>query len=656
MSGYGNDASLINPKLKHISAKPWEAGEEMGYWPRYETIPARCRGAYLQWLASGRSEPSAHIGYVFLFFYGLERRIFIDGQQGKVAGHERLQIVEEVKRLLEIYGSNRSFRGYANNFLAMEWVLFQRDDTLPDYINFDDRYCAEPFQFLLGQKVLKGEPIPAKMALQWLILSPEYGLRTPARRCAKEFQSLFFHRYEERLKDGLIVKPNKTHLKLEYHAASPSIGGRLSLNIPDTPNSFLLKGPINKLSALAEECTNELESYSRYIRRKENDPASLTALALLPKELMTMSTIVSKAKSELEHLCLNGPKEVSFEELYNYLGEEPPSQFRKKDFENLAILLEGLGLGIAPDVRYHGVKPSENDNVVLFSRGHGINFKPSRDYFTTGAILRLCAMVSQIDVDLSPAEEILLQNLVRDNRELNNIEKESLLAFLHWCLRTPQGTTGLKQCLAHVSDMEKTAISHILISVAYADGHIDPREIKQLEKLYTTLGLDKTQVTSDLHNIVANEPVTVDRRDPDISYAIPQPKSYASSKEIQLNEALIRIREEETRRVKGVLEGIFSESPKDDSDLKQEIIPSSATVNPLTSLDKNHRELFDHIRTREVWDRDVIRNMCQKLGLMMDGAMEVLNEWAFDNSNAPLIEDGETIYVDINLAKEIIND
>ena len=35
--------------------------------------------------------------------------------------------------------------------------------------------------------------------------------------------------------------------------------------------------------------------------------------------------------------------------------------------------------------------------------------------------------------------------------------------------------------------------------------------------------------------------------------------------------------------------------------------------------------------------------------------MEVLNEWAFDTANAPLIEDGEPIYVDINLAKEIMN-
>jgi hypothetical protein len=40
---------------------------------------------------------------------------------------------------------------------------------------------------------------------------------------------------------------------------------------------------------------------------------------------------------------------------------------------------------------------------------------------------------------------------------------------------------------------------------------------------------------------------------------------------------------------------------------------------------------------------------------MVDGAMEVLNEWAFENANAPLIDDGEPIYVDVSLAKEIVD-
>jgi hypothetical protein len=50
--GYENDACLIDPKLKVTSAEPWEAGDQMDYWPKYHNIPARCRGAYLKWLAS----------------------------------------------------------------------------------------------------------------------------------------------------------------------------------------------------------------------------------------------------------------------------------------------------------------------------------------------------------------------------------------------------------------------------------------------------------------------------------------------------------------------------------------------------------------------------------------------------------------------------
>jgi len=121
---YGNAACLINTKLKTSPAEPWEAVNEMGYWPQYGYIPAKCRGAYLKWLAGGRTEPKAYIGYVFLFFYGLERRLLIDGQKGDVSAKERLDIVNEVRRLLKIYGGNRSLRGYASNFLAMEWILY----------------------------------------------------------------------------------------------------------------------------------------------------------------------------------------------------------------------------------------------------------------------------------------------------------------------------------------------------------------------------------------------------------------------------------------------------------------------------------------------------------------------------------------------------
>lgn len=654
IDGYDNDACLINPKLKVSSAEPWEAGDEMGYWPGYDRIPAKCRGAYLKWLAGGRVEPEAYIGYVFLFFYGLERRLLIDGQKGEVSDKERFEIITEVRRLLKVYGDNRSFRGYASNFLAMEWVLYQSDKSVPDYIDFSDRYCSEPFQVVLAQHVVGGKPLPVDVALQWIILHPEFGLRTPARRCAKEFRELFVRRYTDKFGEGLVVKPNKTPLKLGYYAASPSMRGDLKLKLPSLPNPFILTGPVKKLSALAEECTVELEAYSRYLGRKDNDPNSMAALALLPKELMSRAPGVEKVRNLLADVCVSGPGLVMIDALYDSLGEVSPSPLGKKECETLATLIEGLGFGMTPDVRYHNIKPNPDGKVAIFQQGHGVDFRPSKEFRTVGTILRLGAMVSQIDDDLSPSEEATLQSLVKDNRELTAIEKDSLLSFSYWCLRTPQSTAGLKQRLSEVSTAEKTAISHILISVAHADGRIDPQEIKQLEKFYTTLGLDKKQVSSDIHALVASsEPVTVGLRDSQDSFTIPRPTPEPGmGSGFRLNDELIRIREEETRQVKGVLEGIFSDQVEEEVDVGS--VPT-LVQNPLNALDEAHQNLFHRLLTQDTWERSAIHEVCKELGLMVDGAMEVLNEWAFDNANAPLIDDGEPVYVDLNLAKEIIN-
>ena len=423
----------------------------------------------------------------------------------------------------------------------MEWVLYRSDKPVPDYIDFSDRYCSEPFQVVLAQHVVGGKPLPVDVALQWIILHPEFGLRTPARRCAKEFRELFVRRYTDKFGEGLVVKPNKTPLKLEYRAASPSMRGDLRLKLPSLPNPFILTGPVKKLSALVEECTVELEAYSRYLGRKDNDPNSMAALALLPKELMSRSPGVAQIKNRLADVCSSGLGLVTVDSLYDNLGEPSPSQFGKKECETLATLIEGLGFGMTPDVRYHNIKPSPDGKVAIFPQGHGVDFRPSREFRTVGTILRLGAMVSQIDDDLSPSEETTLQSLVKDNRELTAIEKDSLLTFLHWCLRTPQSTAGLKQQLSGVSTAEKTAISHILITVAHADGHIDPQEIKQLEKFYTTLGLDKKQVASDIHALAAaSEPVTVGLRDPETSFTIPKPTpESATGKGFRLNDELI---------------------------------------------------------------------------------------------------------------------
>ncbi|MDT9702706.1 TerB N-terminal domain-containing protein, partial [Streptomyces sp. P17] len=72
------DPCLINPALS-IAVHANISEREFGYWPSYSEITPRARRAYLSWLADGRRDPEADIGYVFLFFYGLERRAIAEG-------------------------------------------------------------------------------------------------------------------------------------------------------------------------------------------------------------------------------------------------------------------------------------------------------------------------------------------------------------------------------------------------------------------------------------------------------------------------------------------------------------------------------------------------------------------------------------------------
>ena len=127
---------------------------------------------------------------------------------------------------------------------------------------------------------------------------------------------------------------------------------------------------------------------------------------------------------------------------YRLFGDKPPQQIDKKESENLATLVEAIGFGIAPDVRFHDLKLNPDGKVVVFPNGYGADFRPSAVFLTLVTIIRLGALVSQTDDVLSDEEKAILQNLINETGELTQSERDSLHAFLQWCLDTPKGQLG----------------------------------------------------------------------------------------------------------------------------------------------------------------------------------------------------------------------
>ena len=107
--GYGEKCrTYIDPSLSVASYGSDKNGDGMSYWPGYSSIPAVCRATYLDWLEGGRRDGTVNPGYMFLFFYGLERRFLID----QPPEDEKREIVAEVERLKALFAQNYSVQRY----------------------------------------------------------------------------------------------------------------------------------------------------------------------------------------------------------------------------------------------------------------------------------------------------------------------------------------------------------------------------------------------------------------------------------------------------------------------------------------------------------------------------------------------------------------
>lgn len=69
--------AYIDPSLP-VASRIRQDLQSMPYWPGYSDIGPQHRAIYLDWLADGRRRTDIDAGYMFLYFYGLERRFIAD--------------------------------------------------------------------------------------------------------------------------------------------------------------------------------------------------------------------------------------------------------------------------------------------------------------------------------------------------------------------------------------------------------------------------------------------------------------------------------------------------------------------------------------------------------------------------------------------------
>ena len=114
------------------------------------------------WLRAGQTSDTG-AGYVFLYFYGLERRFFIDSPDP----HERRIIIDEVDRLLQIYRNHRSVRRYFESFLDAAMASLASAEELKPRFWTAGYELPLGLRVALGRKAGDGLPMDADWTLSW---------------------------------------------------------------------------------------------------------------------------------------------------------------------------------------------------------------------------------------------------------------------------------------------------------------------------------------------------------------------------------------------------------------------------------------------------------------------------------------------------------
>lgn len=628
------DPCLISGQ--HPVARVGNYGQrQMGYWPSYAEASPTERRAYLNWLSEGRSHPDCDIGYVFLFFYGLERRVIFDTLDDEAIKSEWPGIVNELRRLLGIYGEKSgSFRRYAGELLS--WIeldgvsghLYQ--EPIPD---LPQSYELPPYlRLALGQASVDRAPIPAPLALAWVRLNPGTYLRTAATRCPEEFERLFTQRYHELLGSGLILPKNRTKLKFVYQAASSGFrGATVSLSFGDVPDVTALTAPIKTLLEIANQCTDELGPYSRLIGKDDSVRGSLDGLLQLPATLWP-----SESQAKLQALTgrmREGRLTLTLQELVTTLGgtKQPSKRDRVRA---LARALEGAQIGMEPHVLTGAKTPGDSDPVVLFAQPTvDANVGSSAEYQTAALTLQLASAMAQADGDHSERETAHLRSEIEGWGHLNPAERVRLHAHLLWLSIAPPTLAALKRKLEPLDQQARQMVAAFMVTLAQSDGFVSPDEVKFLEKIYKTLGVESKRVFSDIHAVSAASPTT----------------RSTDTQGFRLDADRIAALQEDTERVSALLSKIFTEEvPSPEPPPPPEPEAAEQADSPLR-LDEPHAALLRLLLSRPQWSRAELEDAAADLELMLDGALEQINEAAFDAYDAPLCEGEDPLEINSEL-------
>lgn len=591
----------INPNLNVESNCKYEYDANIGYWPSYESLNPRQRATYLKLLEDGFNDKNINIGFVFIYFYGLEYRFFNEFNE-----IECDEIIEEVIRLKSLFSENYSFNGYASSFLDYSELL--------KYNNIGKFSANYNFNSLVGLETLisiltnKGENIKKDIALCYIkkALHP----RTAILRCPKEFDEIFFYEFEKRYPEGFKCKNRNGVFDVTYHACSGDFSFTILKNLPKTvsdSNSFC-----NQFRDIINKSYEQLSEYSKYILK---DNSSIYSKFLLPIEISSKINEITNFLNEIEaNINEFGFFKIEYKNLLQKLGKE---NLNLKEYKVFLEFLKKYSLSCFPNLLFDKILIGQNVLFIFKCLDHKI-FQNKDNFYMIDIITRFN---SSLDNKYEHFIQIFIDKISSNEKEkeILKIRKQFIELSSH-----EKNIFSKIKLLSH-----RAKILFLSFFGSFFKNDIDM--LKIIQKEYINSGFDKDDFHS--YSMGAKEPVKMSENSEDEGFKIPKKKEKA---EEFLDRKLLQEKFEETKDIVVVLNNILGEE-------KVNLINKEVPQKDNKPLLK-YKDFILFISTKSIWERSKLEQEAKKYKLFLNKFIDDVNDYAIKEYDHTLIDENGDMF------------
>jgi polyhydroxyalkanoate synthesis regulator phasin len=598
------------------------------------------RREYLAWLSGGRSDPNANEWVVLLFICGLERRFIEDAERGIVSTEEKSEIRNEALRLLNIYGRRHNDAGQsiANFFKFTEFKLSDRKLYSFPAPAFPYGSSNEIYAIVTLNQIAKDDLVlDADIAFLWLTCSNALTKIIPLSLDYEDFKFLYKIRFDEKYKNKLKINLRKKELSItETYLPVSKLIDKQTLNIPDK----LFDIDIDFKPFVYDLAIKVCAEFIRYTSAINNNKDISSKRKRFIKPFVFWD---NKDKDTVAGIIQKLTKNVDCSSFFDagWLTQQFDLNLKFSDdtFKDIIAGFEANKIGVEPDIL---ANPFDTNEKTCFYM-HTLSEQPPVERWNNSyecALLCAQLLTCALNEVIPNAERLYFPGII----SIGKLDD-------YFCNRVSAAYIYMRAYPASFSDsvskFKKYRKENKMVIIQYVSKTFDEymkngfqisyESTQFLEKLYKEFKINKKELYSNIHSSNQNSI-----------------HSSNQNKELVLDKKKINKLRKETEHVSKVLSNIFTD--KEDA----AVLEPKAKENNVKKHSKNiwglddaHSELLFLLITKEEWQKKDLIPIAKKLDLMLDGAIETINEKAFENFDEPLIEDDDSLLINKELVKMI---